>query len=301
MTISVALCTYNGEKFLAEQLDSILNQSIAVTEILVCDDGSTDTTKSILLDYQRKLPAVFQLFFNDNNLGYVKNFEKAISLCNGDLIFLCDQDDIWLKHKVETILSTTKQNPDKNIFAHRIDILEKNNEISTTSFWDIKGFDKNFSNKELLKYLLFQRNVFPGMSLTITKEAKEKYLPLKTPHQQIIHDYELILKGCNDNAFLLIDEVLTLYRMHENQNIGFDTNINNYPMESVQTIYSKIKRFELVKNGVIALRLDSKLVDLYKEKCREDYRKFILNLPIPKRWITHLKMKYYYKILDEIS
>lgn len=300
MTTSVALCTYNGEKYLAEQLDSILCQSIAVDKIVVCDDGSTDTTKSILLDYQRKFPAVFQLFFNDSNLGYIKNFEKAISLCSGDLIFLCDQDDIWFKNKVETILSTAKQNPTKNIFAHRIEILKPNHEVQNISFWNIEGFNKNWENDLLLQYLLFNRNVFPGMSLALTKNAKKMYLPLQTPHKKIIHDYEIILKSCRDHSFMLMDLTLTLYRMHSNQNIGFDTDINKNTTETTSSFYNKIKRISVINSCISEFNLDHKLLDFYKEKCREDYRKFILNLPLAKRWITKIKMKYYYNILDEI-
>ena len=300
MTTSVALCTYNGEKYLAEQLDSILSQSIVVDEIVVCDDGSTDGTIRILDEFENKFPLVFKIFKNEKNLGYTKNFEKAISLCSGDLIFLCDQDDVWKNDKIERIKKIAEYRPDKNVFAHRIEILTPNNEVQNISFWDIEGFNKNWDNAELLKYLLFQRNVFPGMSLAITKTAKEKYLPLQTPHKNIIHDYEILLKSIRDHAFLMIDESLTLYRKHDHQNIGFDTDINTNTTETLASFYSKIKRIPLIKDCVTAFRLDPNLVDLYTEKCREDYRKFILNLPLAKRWITKIKMKYYYNILDEI-
>jgi glycosyltransferase involved in cell wall biosynthesis len=301
MFISIALCTYNGETFLGNQLESICNQTTMPNEIVVCDDGSTDGTLQVLEQFKEKFPHVFKIFKNDKNLGYTKNFEKAISLCSGDLIFLSDQDDIWKDNKIEILKSIAENNPSKSVFAHRIEILNTNREVQNISFWDIDDFNKNWNNDELLQYLLFQRNVFPGMSLAITKEAKEKYLPLQTPHKNIIHDYEIILKSCKNNSFLLVDFPLSLYRMHSNQNIGFDTDINKKTAETLASFYSKIKRISLINNCIAAFKLDLKLSDLYKEKCREDYRKFILNLPIPKRWITQIKMKYYYKILDEIS
>src|SRR6476659_477323 len=101
MKISVALCTYNGERFLNEQLESILAQTFPVTEIIVCDDGSTDDTSTMLQQFERRYFNLFKIYVNAENLGVIKNFEKAISLCAGDIIFLADQDDIWEINKVE--------------------------------------------------------------------------------------------------------------------------------------------------------------------------------------------------------
>lgn len=96
MKLSVALCTYNGESFLQQQLDSILQQELSVDEIVICDDGSTDRTISIIESYkQRYHYPTFILEQNKKNKGVRKNFEYAISLCSGDIIFLSDQDDVW--------------------------------------------------------------------------------------------------------------------------------------------------------------------------------------------------------------
>jgi len=93
-TISVALCTYNGELYLREQLESILKQTFPPDEIIICDDGSTDTTIKILEEFRRKSFIPVKVYYNKENLGVSKNFEKAISLCSGDIIFLSDQDDV---------------------------------------------------------------------------------------------------------------------------------------------------------------------------------------------------------------
>ena len=98
--ISVAMATYNGEKFIREQLDSILAQTITDWELIVCDDVSTDSTIAILEEYANKDGRI-QIHKNKVNLGFKRNFEKAISLCSGDYIALCDQDDIWKHDKVE--------------------------------------------------------------------------------------------------------------------------------------------------------------------------------------------------------
>ena len=174
MTTSVALCTYNGEKYLAEQLDSILTQTVPIDEIVVCDDGSTDNTISILEEYESTFPYLFKIYKNKENLGYTKNFEQAINLCDRDIIFLCDQDDIWLKEKVKTVLLFFIAHPKINVICHRIKIMQNGNYLQT-SFWDEEGFKTSFSNHEVLQYLLFNKNVFPGMSMVLTKEAKKKF------------------------------------------------------------------------------------------------------------------------------
>lgn len=92
--VSVALCTYNGARFLREQLDSLLAQDYAPLEIVVADDGSTDETLAILDEYSRRDPRI-RVHRNPSNLGFRKNFENVMHLCRGDLIAPCDQDDIW--------------------------------------------------------------------------------------------------------------------------------------------------------------------------------------------------------------
>jgi len=110
MKLSVALCTYNGEKFIEQQINSILNQSISIDEIVICDDQSTDKTVEILKKLQSEHKAIV-VIENEINLRSTKNFEKAISLCTGDFIFLSDQDDVWNAQKVEKTLAIFKENP----------------------------------------------------------------------------------------------------------------------------------------------------------------------------------------------
>jgi len=105
VTISVAMATYNGAQFLAEQLDSILHQTMKVDEIVVSDDGSSDETWSILSKYVEQYPQIHIYKSKENALGPNKNFIKAFSHCRGEYIFPCDQDDIWFPNKVETLMS----------------------------------------------------------------------------------------------------------------------------------------------------------------------------------------------------
>src|SRR5690554_1467232 len=107
--ISIALASYNGEKYIKEQLDSILNQTIQDFEIVVCDDASTDNTWEILQQYEAK-DKRFKIFRNEQNLGFKKNFEKAISHCKGEYIALSDQDDIWIENHLELLFNHIQEN-----------------------------------------------------------------------------------------------------------------------------------------------------------------------------------------------
>src|SRR4051812_40446835 len=103
MKLGVALCTYNGERYLSEQLDSIFAQERLPDEVLVQDDGSSDRTLAILDAYAAKAPFTFKVVRNPQNLGFVRNFEHAIGRCSGDVIATSDQDDYWRPDKLKKI------------------------------------------------------------------------------------------------------------------------------------------------------------------------------------------------------
>lgn len=112
MRISIAMTTYNGARYLNDQLDSFSVQTKLPDELVVCDDKSSDNTINILDDFKRTAPFDVKIICNEENIGYTKNFQKALSLCSGDLIFLSDQDDVWLSDKVEIMSSYFNENRD---------------------------------------------------------------------------------------------------------------------------------------------------------------------------------------------
>lgn len=115
--VSVAMATYNGERYLREQLDSIARQTVSPAELVATDDGSTDATLRILEDFASVAPFPVRIFRNEFRLGYADNFLKAASLCQGDLIAFCDQDDVWMERKLEKCLKHFSQ-PDVMLVAH---------------------------------------------------------------------------------------------------------------------------------------------------------------------------------------
>ena len=135
--VSIAMATYNGEKYLRKQLESIYNQTYKNIEFIVCDDRSSDKTVKILQEYQNKYGLKF--FINEQNLGFVKNFEKAASLCTGEYIAFADQDDVWLPDKIEILLSEIGNNSLICSDAKLID--ENNNQVAESLVKNLNFFD----------------------------------------------------------------------------------------------------------------------------------------------------------------
>jgi len=220
--ISVALCTYNGAAFLPEQLDSILGQHLPPNEIIICDDGSTDDTLSILEQYRQKHPAVIKVFNNKQQLGSVKNFEKAINLCSGDIIFLCDQDDIWFPHKTVSVVNIFNRRPDIMAVSHNLQICLADKELTNLTIWDTTGFlhylRSDYQEKNYLSHTVFFGNTVTGCALCIRKPATP--VSFKQDVEDVIHDYQLGIQYLMQDNIHFQDECLGLYRQHIGQQIG---------------------------------------------------------------------------------
>ena len=145
MKLSVALCTYNGAKYIEEQILSILDQTMPVDEIVVCDDGSTDETLLIINRIKEKSLAEIRVFCNETKLGVCDNFQKAVDLCRGDIIFLSDQDDVWYPHKVKTIVEWFEQHADKSVVFTNAELVNGEGKLATADkLFDRVGFSKKY-------------------------------------------------------------------------------------------------------------------------------------------------------------
>ena len=224
MKISVALCTWNGEKYLAEQLGSIFAQTYAVNEIIICDDQSTDKTVSIILHFEKQFPGIIHLVQNKKALQARKNFEQAITRCTGDLIFLCDQDDRWLENKVaDTVDFFTKQPNAVGVFTNGF-FLGDEVVMEYKTLWGALSFSaqlQQMANEyNLLEMLLKLNNFVTGAALCFKKEAKAYILPLYCPKPHW-HDYWIALQIAVRNQLYFLDKKLIHYRVHASQQTGF--------------------------------------------------------------------------------
>jgi len=226
MKISVALCTYNGDKYIKQQLESIFHQTMAVTEIVVVDDCSTDSTVQVIEEIGKQYPDIIRLIRNRENIGFRKNFEKALIECNGDYIFFSDQDDVWKNYKVEHVVSYLKESGMYGLFTNGDLIDDKGKKIEGNLFKGL-SIDKYLSQKtlypDLFAMLSLNSNFVTGATLTITKEAKNLILPFYTS-RKVYHDHYIALKLAAIDKFACLNECLISYRIHSTQQIGLGKN-----------------------------------------------------------------------------
>ena len=168
--VSIAMATYNGEKFLKEQLDSIVNQTYKNLEIIICDDCSTDSTIDIIKDFQKRDRRI-KLYQNEKQLGVLKNFEKAISLCSGEYIAISDQDDIWIANKIETMLSEIGDNI---LIYHDDSLIDEKGDLICESFYEFY----NETPYPTIKNYYYYYYCISGHSLMFKNNLIKKILPI---------------------------------------------------------------------------------------------------------------------------
>jgi len=217
---SVALCSYNGEKYIHQQIDSILNQTHRPSEIVVCDDGSTDRTPEILAEYQKQYPEIFRIHFNEINLRSVKNFEKAISLCSKAIIFLSDQDDIWAENKAEKIVSFLDNHAEIDVVATNGFCIDENGAVHEKySLWDAPVFLKEKGKNIDYFEIILLCNIATGASMAFRAALKPEIMPfpvLKDYH----HDEWIALNTARKGRFEFLNDKLFYYRTHQEQQVG---------------------------------------------------------------------------------
>lgn len=123
--ISIAMATYNGARFIREQLDSLAAQSLLPYELVVCDDGSADSTVEIVEGFTMTAPFPVRIYRNPQRLGYADNFLKAAKLCEGDWTAFCDQDDSWLPEKLEVVAAAIRRHPDVVLVTHPAELVDE--------------------------------------------------------------------------------------------------------------------------------------------------------------------------------
>lgn len=200
--ISIALCTFNGEEFLEEQLESLVNQTYQNLEIIIIDDLSTDRTLQILKGYADKF-ATIKLFQNEVNLGYIKNFEKAISLCTGEFIALADQDDIWELHKIDLMFNHIGKS---YLIYHDSAFIDSHGKLMGKNLSDIVNFYDGDSPNAFLFF-----NCVSSHALLFNKRLKNYLFPF--PHSNL-HDAWIAYVALNMGSITFIKDCLVKYRNH---------------------------------------------------------------------------------------
>jgi glycosyltransferase involved in cell wall biosynthesis len=252
--IIIILSTYNGERYLKEQLDSLYNQTYQNFKIIVRDDGSTDTTLEILKAYN------LEIMPSNENLGAKGNFnallEYALQKEDSDYFMFCDQDDVWMEDKIEKTLKLMKEieYKDKAVLIHTdLSVVDESLNIIDNSFWDYQKLNPNY---KLLSNLLIQNNI-TGCTMMINRSLVKLSFPI--PDSAIMHDWWLGLVASEFGVIEYIDEPIILYRQHENNDTGAKK--HNFS-------YMKKNFFKLIKKDMELHkyhRQASSFLDIYKD------------------------------------
>lgn len=200
--ISVAMCTYNGARYLEAQLDSILNQSYPNLEIVVVDDASSDGTVELLRTYAQR-DARIKLQVNESNLGFVGNFRKALSLCGGDYIALADQDDVWLPQKIDTLY---REIEDAWLIYSRVGVIDDQGRALTSIF------PKTHRLQGQCALSLLLGNCVTGHASFLRRELLDLAMPALAAMPY--HDQWLAIVAASQGKLKASEAQLSLYRRH---------------------------------------------------------------------------------------
>ncbi len=200
MKVSIAMATYNGADYIQEQLDSILGQTRTVDEVMICDDCSTDTTVAVIEEYIRKnqLQGSWRIGVNEKNLGYGSNFIRAAKKTMGDIIFFCDQDDIWTPDRVRVMAALMEETPEILMLGSEYDPFESSADAPRASSRDLAKFKKDNSLEHLR---LGAKNIFIGYlgcSMCIRRsffEQIQTYWYAGWAHDEFVWKLALCLDG----------------------------------------------------------------------------------------------------------
>ena len=212
--ISVALAACNGARYIAEQLQSLLEQSLTPDEIIITDDSMDDLTYGAILPF---LPCgKIRYLKNPTPLGVAKNFEKAISLARGEVIFLCDQDDFWLPEKIATLYHTLQTNPDIDGVFCNSTLVNSDLEPCGGTLWNLRQFSaamqKQLNSACALKVFL-KRVTCSSHNIAFKRRALEYLLPF--PELAPFYpDTFIALSIAANSRWRAIAQELTLYRLH---------------------------------------------------------------------------------------
>jgi glycosyltransferase involved in cell wall biosynthesis len=220
MRISIALCTYNGARFIEQQLESLAAQTRRPHELVVCDDGSSDETLEIVSRFAARAPFQVLLSRNESQLGITRNFECTMSRCTGDVIFLCDQDDFWLPEKIQMLMQPFESDADVGLVFSDAVITDADLRHFGYTMWQSVGLtprrQRQMNHGDAMDVLV-RRYVVTGAALAFRTSLREHILPIPA---RSYHDAWVAAVAAMVSKVVAVKTPLILYRQHGANMIG---------------------------------------------------------------------------------
>lgn len=302
MKISIVLASYNGEKFIEKQLESLRLQSHIADEVIIIDDHSEDNTVMIIETYIQEHHLLnWSLFQQSSNKGYVRNFFEGLKKAHGDLIFLCDQDDIWHLEKIEKMQKMFKQNDEIKCLNSSFMYINKDDQILP-----IDDYQKNYNmlwnsvlTGELVKIdfnEVIYHNISMGCTMCFSKEIKDIYISYS--NRTAPHDWEINTLAASQQGLFFVNDQLIDYRIHEHNTTGNDiVNVSNknYRLINAKTLFSFIQCWDAYKDILLPeqFKICEELYDFH------EHRLVLLEKRKKINWFIILKnIKTYRKIVS---
>lgn len=238
--IDILMATYNGEKYLKEQIESILNQSYKNINLIISDDCSKDNTRKILEEYENKDKRV-KVYYQKENLGYIKNFEFLLKQVKSEIYMLSDQDDVWLPKKVEKSYELLKKENADLVFGD-LEVVDENLNTVYPSFGDFMLLNRKI-NKYIGSYKVnYLYNCVTGCTVMSKKKYIEKMLPFPSQSKYVAHDHWLAIMLSINGKLAYMQEKYIKYRQHGNNQIGTDKISHKFnKLEQVRNLFIEVK------------------------------------------------------------
>ena len=220
MTVSVIMAVYNGMKYIGEQLDSLKNQQREADEVIIIDDCSADETYNIVNKYiQKNGLETWKLYKNDKNKGYIANFKNGLSLCQGDIIFTCDQDDIWNPDKIKKMIEVMEDDKKILLLASSLCFIDGEGRILEQEYIP---YGLNKTPRDSVQYISFiqvlEKNFFPGCTMAVRRSLVEAYCHNECT--DISHDWAMAMMAAGKEGLAWLNTELTEYRIHGGNTLG---------------------------------------------------------------------------------
>jgi len=220
MRISIAMATYKGERFLREQLDSIARQTLPPFELVITDDSPDSGTCDVALEFARRVSFPVRVYRNERRLGIHANFFRAISLCEGDCVAFCDQDDVWMDNKLERVAQEFAD-PDVLLVVHGVKVVDgdlRPRDDNTASHWSHHGRYAPLTTNPW--YVLFGMSAVVRRSIYDYIDWRDRPEHPIDPGYPMSHDTWAWFVATSLGNVVAIDDPLVLYRQHDDQTCG---------------------------------------------------------------------------------